>query len=180
VADPDITVISGEPIEGHELGRRDAGTWMWWIASAGGLTGLAFGTWLTWMTETAWPLPTGNMPIVAWWPNLIVMFELTMLGGILAAVVTLPVTAGLPTFKQDLRPGSDQRQDPRRRRESSPSTLQRSAPSSLAARRVKRSARHYSARSPPPITPAAYSRPFVGGTAKSPLLSAISPGQSCL
>jgi molybdopterin-containing oxidoreductase family membrane subunit len=102
VADPDITVISGEPIEGHELGRRDAGTWMWWIASAGGLTGLAFGTWITWMTETAWPLPTGNMPIVAWWPNLIVMFELTMLGGILAAVVTLLVTAGLPSFASKL------------------------------------------------------------------------------
>jgi ActD protein len=98
VADPNITVISGEPIEEHELGHRDRATWMWWIASAGGLTGLAFGTWLTWMTESAWPLSTGNMPIVAWWPNLIVMFELTMLGGILAAVVTLLVTAGLPTF----------------------------------------------------------------------------------
>jgi hypothetical protein len=98
IADPSITVISGEPIEEHELGHRDRATWMWWIASAGGLTGLAFGTWLTWMTETSWPLPTGNMPIVSWWPNLIVMFELTMLGGILAAVVTLLVTAGLPTF----------------------------------------------------------------------------------
>jgi molybdopterin-containing oxidoreductase family membrane subunit len=102
VADPDITVISGEPIEGHELGRRDRDTWMWWIAAAGGLTGLAFATWLTWMTETAWPLPTGNMPIVAWWPNLIVMFELTMLGGILAAVVTLLVTAGLPSLRSKL------------------------------------------------------------------------------
>ena len=99
VTDPDITVISGEPIEGYELGRRDRDTWMWWIAAAGGLTGLTLGTWLTWMTETAWPLPTGNMPIVSWWPNLIVMFELTMLGGILAAVVTLLVTAGLPSVR---------------------------------------------------------------------------------
>ena len=48
------------------------------------------------MTELAWPLPTGNMPIVAWWPNLIVMFELTMLGAILATVITLFVTAKLP------------------------------------------------------------------------------------
>jgi len=102
VADTEITVISGEPIENHELGHRDRSTWMWWIASAGGLTGLTFGTWLTWMTETAWPLPTGNMPIVSWWPNLIVMFELTMLGGILASVVTLLVTAGLPTFRAKL------------------------------------------------------------------------------
>jgi hypothetical protein len=41
--------------------------------------GLIFATWLTRMTELAWPLQTGNMPIVAWWPNLIIMFELTML-----------------------------------------------------------------------------------------------------
>jgi hypothetical protein len=54
------------------------------------------------MTELAWPLKTGNMPIVAWWPNLIVMFELTMLGGILAAVVTLLVTAGLPSRRPAL------------------------------------------------------------------------------
>jgi hypothetical protein len=47
------------------------------------------------MTELAWPLPTGNMPIVAWWPNLIVIFEMTMLGAILSAVGTLIVTARL-------------------------------------------------------------------------------------
>jgi hypothetical protein len=47
------------------------------------------------MTELAWPLPTGNMPIVSWWPNLIVIFELTMLGAILATVITLLVAGGL-------------------------------------------------------------------------------------
>ena len=35
------------------------------------------------------------MPIVAWFPNLIVIFELTMLGAILSTVITLIVTAGL-------------------------------------------------------------------------------------
>jgi len=102
VADRDITIVSGEPIERHELGHRDHATYMFWIAAAGGIVGLAFATWLTRMTELAWPLNTGNMPIVAWWPNLIIMFELTMLGGILAAVVTLLVTAGLPNWKPAL------------------------------------------------------------------------------
>jgi Alternative complex III, ActD subunit len=97
VADKDITIISGEPLEGHPLGARDHATWMFWIASGGGLAGLAIATWLTRMTETAWPLPTGNMPIVAWWPNLIVMFEMTMLGGILSTVITLLVTARIPS-----------------------------------------------------------------------------------
>lgn len=96
LADREITIISSEPMEDHEFGRRDQRTWMWWIAAAGGVAGLAAGTFLTRMTQTAWPLPTGGMPITPWWPNLIVIFELTMLGVILATVTTLVVTAGLP------------------------------------------------------------------------------------
>ena len=91
-----ITILSGEPIEDQEFSEADKATWMWYIASAGGIIGLVFGTWLTRMTELAWPIKTGNMPIVSWWPNLIIMFEMTMLFGILAAVLTLLVTAGLP------------------------------------------------------------------------------------
>ena len=95
IADADISIISSEPMEDYEFSAINHRTLIWYIASAGGFAGLAFGTWLTRMTEVAWPLPTGNMPIVAWWPNLIVMFELTMLGGILSTVATLIVTAGL-------------------------------------------------------------------------------------
>src|ERR1700730_7201034 len=96
VADTGITVISGEPMEDFEFSERDRDTWIWYIASAGGFVGLAAATWLTTMTETSWPITTGNMPIVSWWPNMIVMFELTMLGAILATVVTLLVTAKIP------------------------------------------------------------------------------------
>ena len=92
-----ITVLSGEPIEDQEFFETDKSTWMWYFASAGGLVGLIFATWLTRMTELAWPIKTGNMPIVSWWPNLIVMFEMTMLGGILATVITLLVTARIPS-----------------------------------------------------------------------------------
>jgi len=35
------------------------------------------------------------MPTVAWWPNLIIIFEMTMLGAILATVITLIVAGGL-------------------------------------------------------------------------------------
>jgi len=99
VAERDITIVSGEPIEQHELGHRDHETYMFWIAACGGVLGLAFAAWFTRLTQLSWPLNTGNMPIVAWWPNLIIMFELTMLGGILAAVITLLVAAGLPNWK---------------------------------------------------------------------------------
>ena len=96
VPDEQITIVSSEPFEEHEFANRDKATSMGWIALAGAILGLITATWLTSMTELAWPLRTGNMPIVAWWPNLIVIFELTMLGAILATVLTLFVTAKLP------------------------------------------------------------------------------------
>ncbi|PYR38262.1 MAG: hypothetical protein DMF93_16380 [Acidobacteria bacterium] len=70
IGDARITVISSEPFEEHEFAAHDHATWMGWIALGGAIVGLASATWLTRMTELAWPLPTGNMPIVAWWPNL--------------------------------------------------------------------------------------------------------------
>jgi len=97
-----ITVITSEPLEHHEFFETDKSTWMWYIASFGGLVGLLFATWLTRMTELAWPLNTGNMPIVAWWPNLIIMFELTMLGAIAATIITLLVSGGLARRRQGI------------------------------------------------------------------------------
>jgi hypothetical protein len=92
----DITVISSEPYEEYEFSHRDRPTWIHWLASLGGAIGLVVGYALTSGTERAWPIQTGGMPIVSTWPNLIVMFELTMLGAVVATVVTLLVTAQLP------------------------------------------------------------------------------------
>lgn len=96
VADRDITVISSEPFEDYRFSHRDKATWIYWIAGAGGAVGLATGAWLTSMTERDWPLLTGGMPIVSMWPNLVIMFELTMLFAILATVATLLITTKLP------------------------------------------------------------------------------------
>jgi hypothetical protein len=97
IADRDITVISAQPMEDYEFGQMDKATWMWWLACLGGLIGMSGGFGLTWLTETAWPLDVGGLPIYAWWPNLIIIFELTMLGAIVATVATLVVSALLPT-----------------------------------------------------------------------------------
>ena len=102
VADRDIIVISSEPFEEYEFSHRDKASWLYPIAAGGGVLGLGASYWLTTMTEKAWPLNTGGMPIVAMWPNLIVMFELTMLGGILATVIALLITAALPRRKPAL------------------------------------------------------------------------------
>jgi hypothetical protein len=95
LADRDITVCSSQPMEEYEFGQMDHRTWMWWIACAGALIGLSAAIGLAWLTETSWPIDVGGLPIVAWWPNLIIMFELTMLGAIVATVATLVVTARL-------------------------------------------------------------------------------------
>jgi hypothetical protein len=95
VAERDIVVMSGEPMEDSELARLHTPTWMWYIATAGGAVGCAAAVALTRVTQYSWPIQTGNMSIAPWWPNLIIMFELTMLGGILATVATLVVSGGL-------------------------------------------------------------------------------------
>jgi hypothetical protein len=94
-ADREITVLSPQPMEDYEFGRRDKATWMWWIACGGALVGMATALGLTWVTEMSWQIDVGGLPSFAWWPNLIIFFELTMLGAIVATVATLVVTARL-------------------------------------------------------------------------------------
>ena len=97
--DPDITVLSGRPMEEFEFGNVDKDTWMWHIACGGGLIGLSVAFGLAWITELWWPMNVGGLPTFAWWPNLIIMFELTMLGAVIATVITLVVTAGFGRSK---------------------------------------------------------------------------------
>jgi hypothetical protein len=95
VADGDIVVMSAQPMEEFDFGRRDRASWMWWFACLGGLLGMGAGAGLAWITETSWPLDVGGLPTYAWWPNLIIIFELTMLGVILATFISFVMSAGL-------------------------------------------------------------------------------------
>ena len=97
VVDRDITIISAQPMEEFEFGQMEKKTYMWWFACLGGLIGMATGFGLSYLTEMSWPMNVGGLPVFAWWPNLIIIFELTMLGSIIATVTTLLVTAILPT-----------------------------------------------------------------------------------
>jgi hypothetical protein len=96
IADRDITVISSQPMEDYEFGQMDKATWMWWFACLGGLIGMAAAFGLAWLTEISWPIDVGGLPIFAWWPNLIIIFEMTMLGAIMGTVITLIVAALMP------------------------------------------------------------------------------------
>jgi hypothetical protein len=102
LSDPEITILSGRPMEEFEFGQIDRATWMWWIACGGGLVGLSTAAGLAWVTEMRWPMNVGGLPAWSWWPNLIIMFELTMLGAVIATVVTLVVSAGFGRGKDRL------------------------------------------------------------------------------
>ena len=97
IVERDITVLSAQPMEEYEFGHMDKATWMWWFACLGGLVGMSAGYGLAWVSEVSWAIDTGGLPVFAWWPNLIIMFEMTMLGAIVATVATLVVSALLPS-----------------------------------------------------------------------------------
>ena len=101
IADRQITIISSEPLEHYEFGKKDSKTWMNWIAVAGAATGCLIAYLLTSVTQQLWPIDTGGMPIVTNWSNMIIIFELTMLGGIFATVAALLVTAGIPDLRRN-------------------------------------------------------------------------------
>jgi hypothetical protein len=95
LTDRQITIMSAQPMEDFEFGHIDRQNWLWWVACGGGLLGMAAAFGLTWLTEMSWPIDVGGLPIYAWWPNMIIIFEMTMLGAILATVIGLVMTARL-------------------------------------------------------------------------------------
>ena len=98
----DIAVVSGEPFEAFEFSHRDHSMILFRLALIGGILGFLGAVALVVGTEKAWPLPTGGMPIVAWYPNLVIIFEMTMLGAIVTTVISLLVTSRLPRFGKTL------------------------------------------------------------------------------
>ena len=97
-----IVVLSSEPFEEQEFGRSESKTLMPWLAAFGGLCGGVSGYALTAYTQRAFPIPTGGMPLVPAWTNGIIVYELTMLGAILATFFTLLVRAGVPNWRTQL------------------------------------------------------------------------------
>lgn len=96
LADRDITILSAQPMEDFEFGHIDRSNRLWWLACGGALVGMAAAYGIVFVAQAAWPINVGALPMFAWWPSLIIIFELTMLGAILTTVVALLVTGALP------------------------------------------------------------------------------------
>jgi Protein of unknown function (DUF3341) len=98
----DIAVISGEPFEAFEFSHRDHSMILFRLAAIGGIIGFISAVALVRGTSMAWPIVTGGMPIVAWYPYLVIIFEMTMLGAIVTTVISLLVASKLPKFGKTL------------------------------------------------------------------------------
>lgn len=97
-----IVVMSAEPFDEYSFSKMDHATPMPWLAAAGGVVGGTCGFLLARLTQEAYPIVTGGMPILAAWPTGIVTYELTMLGAVLTTVVTLLITTKLPNWRHKL------------------------------------------------------------------------------
>lgn len=95
IQDSDITVITCTPMEDFEFSHIGGKNRLWWVACLGGLIGFGLIVTLATFTSTDWPMNVGNMAVVSGWAFMVPVFEVTMLGAILATVGTLIVTAGL-------------------------------------------------------------------------------------
>ena len=93
--DSEITVITGEPMEDFEFSHIGQKNNLWYVACGGGLLGFTAISSLAYYTSTDWPMNVGNMATVSGWAFLVPIFEVTMLGAILATVFTLIASSGL-------------------------------------------------------------------------------------
>lgn len=93
-----VVVVSGEPYEGYDFADEHAKSRMFPTAAVGALIGGTCGYLLTTITQHAYPLPTGGMPIAPTWTDGIIVYELTMLGAILTSLIFLFISAHLPNF----------------------------------------------------------------------------------
>jgi hypothetical protein len=93
-----IVVVSAEPFDGYEFSDEHAHSHIFLLSALGGIVGGLAGYWLTSLTQRAYPIVTGGMPVVPSWTNGIIVYEMTMLGATLCTLITLLITARLPHF----------------------------------------------------------------------------------
>ncbi len=94
-----IVIVSGEPHEGFDFADSHVTNRPYGWAVLGAAIGGTCGYLLTTLTQRAYPIHTGGMPLTPPWTNGIIIYELTMLGAILTTLITLLFGARLPNFK---------------------------------------------------------------------------------
>jgi mono/diheme cytochrome c family protein len=102
ITDKQITVISSIPYRAEMLGRPRPVRRVGPIALVGAILGFLFGLFLSVGIFSLYPIQQGGQPIVPIPPSLIVLFEATMLGTMLATFFGLLDSNVFPIFKPQI------------------------------------------------------------------------------
>lgn len=92
IAMDNIIVISSEPLDLYQAPRRKK-IRMPWLVVCGAALGGAAGFLLATLTQASYPIATGGMPVVTFWTDGIIVYELTMLGAILSTILVFLLTS---------------------------------------------------------------------------------------
>lgn len=97
--DEQINVISGIPFTGPMLGRPHQWTNVPRLALGGAITGFLVGLFLAGLTPQLYPIYTGGKPLIPIPPSVIVLFETTMLGMLLATFLGVFLDSYFPSYR---------------------------------------------------------------------------------
>jgi mono/diheme cytochrome c family protein len=98
VPDEQITIMSGIPYKAGMLGRTQAYQRLMPIALFGAVGGLLTALFLTVGTPLLFPIHVGGQPLIPIPPSIIIVFELTMLGTLLATFAGILAESRFPFF----------------------------------------------------------------------------------
>ncbi|MEK7215490.1 MAG: DUF3341 domain-containing protein [Chloroflexota bacterium] len=97
-ADNDFDILSGTPYPEGTFGEKVAAHRLYVFPLVGAICGFSIALLITAGTQLSYPMVTGGKPLLSIPPMLIIMYEGTMLGAILATVMGVIFESRLPRF----------------------------------------------------------------------------------
>ncbi len=98
VSDSDMTIISGVPFSERILGRPARRSYIPQIAIAGFLAGFAISLFLTFGTPMLYPIRVGGMPYMSIPTSMVLIFEISMLGLMIATFLGVIWESAFPSW----------------------------------------------------------------------------------
>ena len=92
-------VLTGTPYPEGAFGEYVPQHRLFRFPAFGAIIGFTLSVFLTAVTQLAYPMVTGGKPILSIFAMLIIMYEMTMLAGVIATVVGIVIESRLPNMK---------------------------------------------------------------------------------
>ena len=98
LSDEDMNIISGIPVTQPMLGRPRVWTNVPRLALGGAVTGFIAGAFLAFVAPNLYPIHVGGQGIIPGPPSVVVLFELTMLGMLVATFLGVFLDSRFPAY----------------------------------------------------------------------------------